>query len=51
MYVCNRIDNGLVAESEEITGEDTSFCLSCPCLPIWVGLFWFSFILALHINQ
>jgi hypothetical protein len=22
MYVCTRIDNGLVAESEEITGED-----------------------------
>jgi hypothetical protein len=22
MYVCTRIDNGLVAESEEIAGED-----------------------------
>jgi hypothetical protein len=22
MYVCNRIDNGLVAQSEEIAGED-----------------------------
>jgi hypothetical protein len=29
----------------------TSFCLSCPCLPILVGLLWFSFKLALQINQ
>jgi hypothetical protein len=29
----------------------TSFCYSCPCLPVWVGLFWFSFMLVLHINQ
>jgi hypothetical protein len=28
----------------------SSFCLSCPCLPILVGLFWFSYMLVLHIN-
>jgi hypothetical protein len=26
-------------------------CLSCPCLPMWVGLFWFIFMLEPHINQ
>jgi hypothetical protein len=29
----------------------TSCCLSCPCLPMWVGLFWFSSMLLLHTNQ
>jgi hypothetical protein len=29
----------------------SSFCLSCPFLPILVGLFWFSHMLVLHINQ
>jgi hypothetical protein len=29
----------------------TSFCYPCPCLPIWVGLLWFSFMLVLNINQ
>jgi hypothetical protein len=86
MYVCTRIDNGLVEESEELIGEDpeqqlvgggkcplTHLCpiyfiihlphlhssylridqllLSCPYLPIRVGLFWLNFMLALHINQ
>jgi hypothetical protein len=29
----------------------TSFCYPCPCLPIWVGLLLFSFMLLLNSNQ
>jgi hypothetical protein len=43
--------NSLPVFIQFILKDWLAFGLSCPCLPIVVGLFWFSFMLVLHINQ
>jgi hypothetical protein len=43
--------NSLPAFTWFIPKDWLAFGLSCPCLPILVGLFWFRYMLVLHINQ
>jgi hypothetical protein len=48
MYVWTRIENGQLVESEGIAGEDPEQQLVGY---FWLGYFWFSSMLVLHINH
>jgi hypothetical protein len=43
--------SSLLAFTQFILKDWLAFGLCCPCLPMVVGLFWFSLMLVLHINQ
>jgi hypothetical protein len=44
--------NSLSAFTQFIPKDLLAFVIHpCPCLPNWVGLLWFSFMLVLNINQ
>jgi hypothetical protein len=51
-YLCpTHSYNSLSAFIQFILKDWLAFGLSCPCLPILVGLYQFSYMLVLHINQ